>query len=293
MTRTTETVLQVIETRGREGKPLRRIYRELYKPELYELAYSRIYANAGATTKGTGEETLDGMSKKRIDKIIQKIKTETYRWKPARRTYIPKGNGKSRPLGIPSGDDKLLQTAMTILLEAFYEPQFSEASHGFRPGKGCHTALREISQKHADINWLIEGDIKGCFDNIDHETLIGILGQDIQDGRFLNLVRRLLKAGYMENWQRYNTYSGTPQGGIISPLLANIYLDKLDKWVEGELLPEYNRSRHKIGGRGKCSYYQSLVKKRTEAKKEGDREAYRLYWKMMRPLSSVVPNDPK
>ena len=293
MTRTTETVLQVIETRGREGKPLRRIYRELYKPELYELAYSRIYANAGATTKGTGEETLDGMSKKRIDKIIQKIKTETYRWKPARRTYIPKGNGKSRPLGIPSGDDKLLQTAMTILLEAYYEPQFSEASHGFRPGKGCHTALREISQKHADINWFIEGDIKGCFDNIDHETLIGILGQDIQDGRFLNLVRRLLKAGYMENWQRYNTYSGIPQGGTISPLLANIYLDKLDKWVEGELLPEYNRSRYKIGGRGKCSHYQSLVKKRTEAKKEGDREAYQLYWKMMRPLSSVVPNDPK
>ncbi len=293
MTRKTETVLQVIETRGREGKPLRRIYRELYKPELYELAYSRIYANAGATTKGTGEETLDGMSKKRIDKIIQRSMTETYRWKPARRTYIPKGNGKSRPLGIPSGDDKLLQTAMTILLEAYYEPQFSETSHGFRPGKGCHTALREISQKHADTNWFIEGDIKGCFDNIDHETLIRILGKDVQDGRFLNLVRRLLKAGYMENWQRYNTYSGTPQGGIISPLLANIYLDKLDKWIESELLPEYNRSRYKIGGRGKCSHYQSLVDKRVEAKKEGDREAYRLYGKMMKPLSSVVPNDPK
>ena len=285
----TKNVLEIYSKRGIEGKVLNRLYRQLFRPELYEKAYVEIYANLGSTTKGTSKDTLDGMSKERIGNIIQNVKQEQHRWKPVRRTYIPKGNGKSRPLGIPSGDDKLLQAAMKILLEAYYEPTFSKRSHGFRPGKGCHTALTYVGQSLKDTNWFIEGDIKGCFDNIDHDILLNIMGERIEDGRFLNLTNQLLKAGYMENWRKIGTYSGTPQGGIISPLLTNIYLDVFDKWVERELLPRYNRSLHKHGGRRKNPEYKRLSQLRYRAKKAGDYDAYKRYG--ARPVPSVITND--
>jgi group II intron reverse transcriptase/maturase len=287
----TKNVLEIYSKRGIEGKVLNRLYRQLFRPELYEKAYVEIYANLGSTTKGTSKDTLDGMSKERIGNIIQNVKQEQHRWKPVRRTYIPKGNGKSRPLGIPSGDDKLLQAAMKILLEAYYEPTFSKRSHGFRPGKGCHTALTYVGQSLKDTNWFIEGDIKGCFDNIDHDILLGIIGEKIEDGRFLNLTKQLLKAGYMENWKTIGTYSGTPQGGIISPLLTNIYLDVFDKWVERELLPKYNRSLHKHGGRRKNPEYARLSQLRNRAKKAGDYKAHKLYGEQRRPVPSVITND--
>ena len=210
---------------------------------MYETAYADIYANLGATTRGTGEDTLDAMSRKRIDNIIQNVKSETYRWNPVRRTYIPKADGRKRPLGIPSGDDKLLQAAIKKLLETYYEPTFSDRSHGFRPGRGCHTALIQLKQKHKSKSWFIEGDIKGCFDNIDHDKLIEILAEKIKDGRLTRLIGNLLKAGYEEDGQTHRPNSGTPQGGIISPLLTNIYMDTFDKWVEAKLLPRFNRSR--------------------------------------------------
>ena len=185
---TAETVLNVIQKRGIEGKPLDRLYRQLFNIEMYKMAYADIYANKGATTPGIDDETMDNMSTARMDRIIQKIKSETYRWQPVRRTYIPKSNGKSRPLGIPTGDDKLLQATIKILLETYYEPTFSNRSHGFRSQRGCHTALQQIGQSHRNISWFIEGDIKGCFDNIDHDIMLDILGQNIHDQRFLRLV---------------------------------------------------------------------------------------------------------
>ncbi len=287
------TVLEVIQKRGMDGKPLERLYRQLFNPDQYILAYSQIYSNKGALTKGTGEETMDGMSLGRIERIIQKLRTETYRWKPARRTYIPKDNGHKRGLGIPSGDDKILQTVMKNLLEAYYESQFNEQSHGFRPGRGCHTALVEIAQKQKDVSWFIEGDIKGCFDNVDHEILMEILSRSIKDGRFLRLTKNLLKAGYMEGWKLHETYSGTPQGGIISPLLANIYLNELDKWVEEELLVEYNRSSRRAGGKRRNPEYMNLSNKRVHAKKLGDIEKYKETGKRMKELPSVIVNDEK
>ncbi|BAE86343.1 reverse transcriptase domain-containing protein [Desulfitobacterium hafniense] len=209
-----------------------RLYRNLYNRELFLLAYQNIYASQGNMTKGTDGKTIDAMSLNRIDGIIASLKDESYQPQPSRRTYIPKKNGKLRPLGIPSFDDKLVQECVRLLLEAVYEGSFAKTSHGFRPNHSCHTALSQVQVCFTGVKWFVEGDIKGFFDNINHEVMIGILAEHIKDERFLRLIRKFLKAGYLEDWQYHNTYSGTPQGGIISPILANIYLDKLDRYME-------------------------------------------------------------
>lgn len=209
-----------------------RLYRNLYNRELFLLAYENIYASQGNMTKGTDGKTIDAMSLNRIDGIIASLKDESYQPQPSRRTYIPKKNGKMRPLGIPSFDDKLLQECVRLLLEAVYEGSFAKNSHGFRPNHSCHTALSQVQVCFTGVKWFVEGDIKGFFDNINHEVMIGILAERIKDEKFLRLIRKFLKAGYLEGWHYRNTYSGTPQGGIISPILANIYLDKLDRYLE-------------------------------------------------------------
>lgn len=220
----------------------KRLYRLLYNEQLYLNAYQRIYSNNGSMTKGTDNKTVDGMSVERIKKIILTLKDESYQPQPARRTYIPKKNGKMRPLGIPSFDDKLLQEVIKMILEAIYEGHFEDTSHGFRPNKSCHTALDKIQKTFTGVKWFIEGDIKSFFDNINHDTLINIMKERIDDERFLRLIRKFLNAGYMEDWSFHNTYSGTPQGGIISPILANIYLDKFDKYIN-EYISKFNRGK--------------------------------------------------
>ena len=216
--RDAETTLLIIEDRGKKNLPLENVYRRLYNPDLYLRAYGRLYRTEGAMTQGTTEETVDGMSQEKILDIIEKLECERYRWTPVRRTYIEKkGSTKMRPLGIPTWTDKLLQEVMRSILEAYYEPQFSPSSHGFRPRRGCHTALKEIFHTWTGTRWFIEGDIKGCFDNIDHTVLLSIIREKIHDNRFLILVENLLKAGYLEKWDYRPTLSGTPQGGIITP----------------------------------------------------------------------------
>lgn len=213
--RTAEVVLDVIRNRSIKGLHLEEdVYRQLYNPLLYLRAYSRIYKNDGALTPGITEETADGMSKAKIETIIEQLRAERFRWTPVRRVEIPKKNGKKRPLGLPTWTDKLLQEGMRSLLEAFYEPRFSVHSHGFRPGKGCHTALAEIYRTWKGVHWFLEGDLRGCFDNIDHQILLSISREDIHDNRFLRLLEGLLKAGYCEQWNYAPTLSGTPQGGI-------------------------------------------------------------------------------
>ncbi|BAE81839.1 hypothetical protein DSY4652 [Desulfitobacterium hafniense Y51] len=219
-----------------------RLYRNLYNRELFLLAYQNIYASQGNMTKGTDGKTIDAMSLNRIDGIIASLKDESYQPQPSRRTYIPKKNGKLRPLGIPSFDDKLVQECVRLLLEAVYEGSFAKTSHGFRPNHSCHTALSQVQVCFTGVKWFVEGDIKGFFDNINHEVMIGILAEHIKDERFLRLIRKFLKAGYLEDWQYHNTYSGTPQGGIISPILANIYLDKLDRYME-ELKKRFDKGK--------------------------------------------------
>ena len=209
-----------------------RLYRILFNEELFYVAYQKIASNGGSTTKGSDGRSIDEMSLARIETLIASLKDESYQPHPSRRVHIPKKNGKTRPLGIPAFEDKLVQEVVRMILEAIYEGHFETTSHGFRPKRSCHTALLHIQKTFSGAKWFIEGDIKGFFDNIDHDVLVGILRERISDDRFIRLIRKFLKAGYVEDWTFHNTYSGMPQGGIVSPILANIYLDKLDKYVK-------------------------------------------------------------
>ncbi|AOY77013.1 reverse transcriptase/maturase family protein [Clostridium formicaceticum] len=249
-----------------------RLYRILYNESIYRKAYSNIYSNDGSATHGVDKETADGFSIDKINKIIELLKNESYQPKPARRTYIPKKNGKKRPLGIPSFGDRLVQEACRMILESIYEPKFLDCSHGFRPQKSCHTALMDISKTFTGVNWFIEGDIKGFFDNINHHTLIGILRKRIEDEKFIRLMWKFLKAGYVEEFRFNNTYSGTPQGGIISPILANIYLNSLDWFVTKKLKEEFDSGKPKAQQRNpkyrNLEYQLGKVKKQIENMEE-------------------------
>lgn len=222
------------------------LYRNLYNPDFYIKAYTNIYSNKGSATSGIDKVTADGFSEDRINKIILSLKDESYKPKAVKRTYIPKKGGKLRPLGIPTFDDRLVQEVCRMILEKIYEPIFSESSHGFRPERSCHTALTEVRNKFKGVNWFIEGDIKGCFDNIDHHVLINILRKKITDERFISLIWKFLRSGYLENYRNHKTYSGSPQGGIISPILANIYLNEFDDYVLRILKDEFTSAN--IGG---------------------------------------------
>jgi len=224
--------LEGISDASKKGYPIRNLYRLMYMPEIWYEAYANIYSNKGAMTKGVNDNTLDGFSLPRVEKIIATLKEEMYKFAPVRRVYIPKRNGKIRPLGIPSGDDKLVQEVVRILLERVYERIFLDNSHGFRPRHSCHTALEQIQKRWTAIKWFIEFDIEGFFNNMDHEIMIRLLEKKIDDRRFIKLIRGMLKAGYIEEWKYNPTYSGTPQGGIISPILSNIYLHELDTYAK-------------------------------------------------------------
>src|SRR6266478_6673793 len=209
-----EVVLDVLRERGRKGLPLTQLYRQMFNKDLYLLAYGNIYSNKGAMTPGASAETADGMSEGKIEEITELMRHERYRFSPARRVYIPKKNGRLRPLGLPSWSDKLAGEVVRLLLEAIYEPQFSRWSHGFRRNHGCHTALRDIQNTWTGTTWFIEGDISDCFGSLDHEILLRIPAEKIHDQRFLRLIRNMLKAGYLEDWEYRDSLSGVPQGGL-------------------------------------------------------------------------------
>ena len=240
MTPTIE-ILERVKKKKKKNKEevFTRLYRYMLRPDIYYVAYKNLYANNGASTKGINDDTADGFSEEKIIKIIDMLQNETYMPSPSRRTYRKKANGKKRPLGIPTFTDKLVQEVLRMILQAVYEPVFLDCSHGFRPNKSCHTALKSITKGFNGIRWFIEGDIKGCFDNISHAKLVEIISRKIKDARLIKLIWKFLKAGYMEDWKYNATYSGTPQGGIISPIIANIYLHEFDKFIY-ELAESFN-----------------------------------------------------
>ncbi len=283
-----ETVLNVLRERGRRGLPCNELYRQLFKPDLYMLAYGRLYSNHGAMTPGVSGETADGMSTARIGSVIDALRHERFRFEPAKRVYIPKKNGKKRPLGLPSWTDKLVGEVIRLLLEAYYEPRFSDCSHGFRPRRGCHTALTKVAETWTGTTWFIEGDISDCFGSLDHETMLSILGEKILDNRFLRLIKQMLQAGYLEDWTWNATLSGAPQGGVVSPVLSNIYMDRLDKFAETVLIPGYTRGVHR---KNNPAYFK-MTRAIGRARKRGDRAAVRELRKQRRGLPSQDPRDP-
>ena len=247
--RSPERVLNSLNEHSKDSSyKFERLYRILFNEELFYVAYQKIASNGGSTTKGSDGRSIDGMSLARIETLIASLKDESYQPHPSRRVHIPKKNGKTRPLGIPAFEDKLVQEVVRMILEAIYEGHFETTSHGFRPKRSCHTALLHIQKTFSGAKWFIEGDIKGFFDNIDHDVLVGILRERISDDRFIRLIRKFLKAGYVEDWTFHNTYSGTPQGGIVSPILANIYLDKLDKYVK-EYIQHFDKGTKRRPGK--------------------------------------------
>jgi group II intron reverse transcriptase/maturase len=283
-----ETVLGVLRERGGKGLPCNELYRQLFNPQLYLLAYGRIYSNDGAMTPGVTQETADGMSMAKIERIIDAMRHERYRFSPVRRTWIPKKNGTLRPLGLPTWSDKLVGEVVRLLLEAYYEPQFSGRSHGYRPGRGCHTALSEVERTWTGTTWFIESDIADCFGSLDHEVMLKILAEKVHDNRFLRLIKQMLKAGYLEDWQWNATHSGAPQGGVVSPVLSNIYLHKLDEFVETVLIPQYTQ--------GACRRpnpeYREVKGRLRQARRHGNRAEARGLRRQLRCLPSGDPYDP-
>lgn len=284
----TESYLGILRERGKRGLPIERVYRQLFNRELFLKAYGRIYRNNGAMTRGITAEVADGMSLEKIDTIIDALRHERYRWKPARRVWIPKNNGKKRPLGITTWSDKLVAEAVRLILNAYFDVQFSDHSHGFREGRGCGDALREIYHTWKGCAWIIEGDISDCFGSLSHNLLISVLSEKIHDGRFIRLVKQLLDAGYLEEWRFNQTLSGVPQGSVVSPILSNILLNKLDQYVETVLIPQYNRGKK----RRTNPIYKRLMSKAENRFKRGLTEQGQQFRKAAQHLPSKDPQDP-
>lgn len=283
-----KTVLSILRDRGRRGLPCNEMFRQLFNLQMYLMAYGRLYSNHGAMTPGADGETADGMSLAKIERIIDALRHERFRFKPVKRIYIPKKNGKQRPLGLPSWSDKLVGEVIRLLLEAYYEPRFSDRSHGFRPGKGCHTALSEVADLWTGTAWFIEGDISDCFGSLDHEVMLSTLAEKIHDNRLLRLIEQMLQAGYLEDWVWNETLSGAPQGGVVSPILSNIYLDRLDKFIETVLIPQYTRG----ASRANNPVYARVRMAAVRARKRGNMTAARELRKQLRGTSSKDPQDP-
>jgi RNA-directed DNA polymerase len=216
--------LRALEVLSKEGKRINGLFRLMLNPLLWQQAYANIYANEGALTKGVNQDTMDGFSLQRVETILAQLKAGTYHFRPARRVWIPKPNGKKRPLGVACGNDKLVQEVVRIILERIYEPIFESNSHGFRPGRSPHTALEQIQHDWTAVKWIVDMDLKSYFDTINHDLLVELLEKKIEDQRFMRVIKALLKAGYLEDWKFHATYSGTPQGSTVSPVLANVML---------------------------------------------------------------------
>lgn len=255
------------------GKPVNGLFRLLTCRPLWEEGLDRIKSNKGAGTPGVDGTRVADLGSPHIETLIQNLMDGTYRPRPVRRVYIPKADGKLRPLGIPTALDRLVQEVVRSILDRIYEPIFTDRSHGFRKGRSCHTALDHVRAVWTGVKWLVEVDIKGYFDNIDHTVLLELLKRRIEDERFLALISDMLEAGFLEDWVYNATHSGAPQGGIVSPLLANVYLHELDLFME-EFIRGFDKGkkRAKHPEHHRLSERARLLRKRVDTLRVEGRE---------------------
>jgi group II intron reverse transcriptase/maturase len=269
-----------------------KLFQKLYNIELWLLAYQCIAPKQGNMTPGTDGNTIDGAGMKLIQNAIAELKASRYKPTPVRRVHIPKPNGKLRPLGIPSFREKLLGTVLKLILEAIYEPTFSENSHGFRPGRSCHTALEAVKREMSGVRWWVEGDIKGYFDNVKHDTLLRILSKRITDKRFLHLIGQFLKAGYMEDWKYHQTFSGVPQGGTLSPVLSNIYLNELDRAM-AKKSAEFHQGKRRKEARDYGYLTRNVIyRAKQKARKTGNWSTYKALKQKQLKMEATDHMDP-
>lgn len=284
----TSKFLGIMHKLGTEGKTVTKVYRRMLDLDLFVAAYTELSANQGRLTPGTDGETIDGTSLAKLQTLIDDLRNKTFRWTPVRRSYIPKSNGKRRALGIPSWQDKVVQMVLKMVLESYYEPTFNDRSHGFRPNRGCHTALLHVRKFWQGTKWFIEGDIEGCFDNIPHAKLLELLGRRIKDNQVIRLIKEMLEAGYLAHGIHYDTHSGTPQGGIVSPLLSNIVLHELDEFITQSLMPRFNKG---VTRRATKAYLNTNARRRY-AEKQGDIEQAKRARKQLRHIPYSDNMDP-
>jgi group II intron reverse transcriptase/maturase len=268
-----------------------KLFQKLYNVELWLLAYQSIAPKPGNMTAGVDGNTIDKAGLRLITELIADLKASRYTPRPTRRVYIPKANGKLRPLGIPSFRDKLPETVLKLILEAIYEPTFSNHSHGFRPERSCHTALEQVKREMTGTRWWVEGDIKGFFDQVCHETLLRILSKRITDQRFLHLIGQFLKAGYVEDWRYHQTYPGVPQGGNLSPLLANVYLNEMDQAIRAKMAT-FNKGQARKESREYQHVSRAVEAAKKKARQTGDWTEYKALRKKMLSTPSGDPQDP-
>jgi group II intron reverse transcriptase/maturase len=236
------------------GKRFDHCWEILTDPTWLMQAWEEIRSNKGSMTAGIDSTIAVDIDPERIQSLSKRLKTGQYRPKPVRRVYIPKTNGKTRPLGIPTLEDRIVQQALRMLMEPIFEADFYNCSHGFRRNRSTHTALRDVARAFPRTTWIIEGDIVGCFDNIPHGPLMKAVDRRIADEKVLKMVRAFLAAGYMEQWQYHRTYSGTPQGGVLSPLLCNIFLHQLDEYMMRNLRANETQSKREANARRNPEY---------------------------------------
>jgi len=256
----------------------------LYTRDIYYIAYNNIKSNDGAETKGSDGTSLHGFYETWIDEFITSMRDESYRPNPSRTTYIPKldGSGRMRKLAFPNGKDKIIQECIRMVLDCIYEPTFSNLSHGYRPNRSIHSAIAQV-ETWSSSTWLIEGDISACFDEVDHRMLESILRERINDERFIRLINKLLRAGYLDtDLSLTDSKLGTGQGSICSPIFANIYLDKLDRFVEEIITRETKGKNRKLSPE-----YQKLRYQLRKAEASGDVESVKSITKQLNLIPSI------
>lgn len=242
------------------------IFRLIYNDELWIAAYEKLKSNKGALTPGSVPGTMDGMSLERLKRLKERVCSEQYTFKTVKLVYIPRADGRKRPLGLPTANDKIVQEVIRLILEAIYEPVFSKLSFGFRSGRGCHDALDHVERKFRWVDHVIEGDIEQAYPTINHHILIEILSKRIKDPRFIRLIWKLLKCGVLSEERTIWLKKGLPQGSIVSPIMANIYYHELDEFIHKIMIntstPESDRKNLK------SSTYKSLEHKISKVSKE-------------------------